>query len=128
MYRCTSTITSREEGSIPQRFAGPSIYLSRSIAQSFTRLRRISPSPMRSRWRELVMAVGALAWGRPGSAQVIRELGVQAIGSFSYPGLVVSGGFGALSTSGLTRLSLGLGAGSSDGEVVARGDLLGHFL
>ena len=36
------------------------------------------------------MAGGALAWGHPGSAQMIRELGVQAIGTFSDPGLLVA--------------------------------------
>ncbi len=83
---------------------------------------------MRCRWRELFIAGGALAWGHPGSAQMIRELGVQAIGTFSDPGLLVGGGFAALRTTGRTRLSLGLGAGVSDGELAVRGELLGHFL
>ena len=83
---------------------------------------------MRCRWRELFMATAALVWGHAGSAQVIRELGVQAIGTFSDPGLLVAGGFAALRTTGRTRLSLGLGAGASDGELAVRGELLGHFL
>jgi hypothetical protein len=40
----------------------------------------------------------------------------------------VAGGFGALQTTGRTRLSLGFGAGVSDGELAVRGELLGHFL
>ncbi|MFL5512332.1 MAG: hypothetical protein ACJ8CN_07850, partial [Gemmatimonadales bacterium] len=83
---------------------------------------------MRCRWRELFMAGGALAWGYPVRAQVIRELGIQTIGTFSDPGLLVAGGFAALRTTGRTRLSLGLGAGVSDGELAVRGELLGHFL
>ena len=62
------------------------------------------------------MAGGALAWGHPGSAQMIRELGVQAIGTFSDPGLLVAGGFAALRTTGRTRLSLGLVPGSPMGR------------
>ena len=83
---------------------------------------------MRCRWRELFLAGATLAWARATSAQVVQELGVQAIGTFSDPGLVVAGGFAALRTTGRTRLSLGFGAGVSDGELAVRGELLGHFL
>jgi hypothetical protein len=83
---------------------------------------------MRCRWRELSLAGATLAWAHTTSAQVIQELGVQAMGTFSDPGLVVAGGYGALRTTGRTRLSLGLSAGVSDGELAVRGELLGHFL
>ena len=83
---------------------------------------------MRCRWRELSLAGATLAWAHTTSAQVIQELGVQAIGTFSDPGLVVAGGFAALRTTGRTRLSLGFGAGVSGGELAVRGELLGHFL
>jgi hypothetical protein len=83
---------------------------------------------MASRWRELLMAGAALTWADIGAAQQIRELGVQAIGTFSDPGLLVAGGYAALRTAGRTRLSLSLAAGTSDAEVAVRGELLAHFL
>jgi hypothetical protein len=51
---------------------------------------------MRCRWRELSLAGATLAWAHTSSAQVIQELGVQAIGTFSDPGLVVGGGVGGV--------------------------------
>jgi hypothetical protein len=75
------------------------------------------------------MLVGAaLTSSRAGTAQQVREIGVQAIGTFSDPTLAVAGGYGAIRTLGRTRLSLSLAAGTSDGKLAYRGELLGHFL
>jgi hypothetical protein len=81
------------------------------------------PSP----WRELLVVGAALTATRPGMAQV-TEVGIQAIGTFSEPALAVAGGYGALRTLGRTRVSLSLAAGTSDGKLAVRGELLGHFL
>lgn len=80
------------------------------------------------RWRELVLVGSALTLARAGAAQLVQEMGIQAIGTFSDPGLGVVGGYGALRTLGRTRLSLNLAAGSSAGRLAVRGELLGHFL
>jgi hypothetical protein len=81
---------------------------------------------MRCRWRELLVAGVALP--TPGAAQQIRELGIQVVGTASDPALAVAGGYGALRTSGRTRVSASIGAGISGGELAWRGELLGHFL
>jgi hypothetical protein len=82
---------------------------------------------MRSRWAELALA-GVVAAASPAVAQLGREAGLQAIAAASDPGIVVAGGYGALRTSARTRVSASLGAGVSDGELAARGEVLGHFL
>jgi hypothetical protein len=64
----------------------------------------------------------------PLAAQRVRELGVQAIGTLSDPGLAVAGVYGALRPSARTRVSVSAGAGVSGGEAAGRGELLGHFL
>jgi hypothetical protein len=81
---------------------------------------------MRFPWGEL--AIAAVALPLPGAAQQIREIGVQAIGTASDPALAVAGAYGALRTSGRTRVSASLGAGISDNEIAWRGELLAHFL
>jgi hypothetical protein len=83
---------------------------------------------MLSRWRELVLIGTALTLPQAARAQQVREIGFQAIGTFSDPALGVLAGYGALRTLGRTRLSISLGAGSSDGQLAGRGELLGHFL
>lgn len=83
---------------------------------------------MRCRWRELLVLGAALTSAESGAAQQIREIGIQAIGTLSDPALAVAAGYGALRTSGRTRLSASLGAGVSDGRLAWRGELLGHFL
>jgi hypothetical protein len=83
---------------------------------------------MRSRWRELLLVGVAIASARPGAAQEIREIGVEAIATSSDPALAVAGVYGALRTSGRTRLSASIGAGISDGTLAWRGEVLGHFL
>jgi hypothetical protein len=53
---------------------------------------------------------------------------MQAISTFSDPLLAVGGVYGALRTTGRTRVSLSLGAGTSGGKAAFRGELLAHFL
>jgi hypothetical protein len=57
-----------------------------------------------------------------------RELGVGAIGTLSDPVLGVGSVYGAIRTSGRTRVSGSVGAGVSSDELAWRGELLGHFL
>jgi hypothetical protein len=83
---------------------------------------------MNCRWRELVLVGAALSSSERASAQQVVELGVQAMGTFSDPPLAAAGGYGALRTSGRTRVSAAIGAGVADGELALRGELLGHFL
>jgi hypothetical protein len=83
---------------------------------------------MRSRWCELVLIGSAVTLPDAVIGQQVREIGIQAIGTFSNPALGVLAGYGALRTLGRTRLSISLGAGSSDGRLAVRGELLGHFL
>jgi hypothetical protein len=83
---------------------------------------------MRCRWGELLAVGVALTHPRLGGAQQVREIGIQTIGTFSSPAALVAGGYGALRTTGRTRLSLALGAGVSDRKVAWRGEILGHFL
>jgi hypothetical protein len=83
---------------------------------------------MPCRWRELVVVGVALAGTEPMAAQRAREIGAVAIATSSDPALAVAGVYGALRTSGRTRLSAGLGAGISGGDLAWRGELLGHFL
>jgi hypothetical protein len=80
---------------------------------------------MRFRWRELLAL--AVVLPSPGAAQ-IREIGLQAIGTASDPGLAVAGIYGALRTSGRTRVSASFGAGVAGSELAWRGELLAHFL
>lgn len=81
---------------------------------------------MVSRWGRL--AAAALAAGCPAAAQQVKELGVQLMGTWSDPALTIAGFTGALRITERTRVSVGLGAGVSDGEAAWRGELLGHFL
>jgi hypothetical protein len=83
---------------------------------------------MRFRWREPLIVMALFGWTERGVTQQVWELGIQAIGTSSRPVLGVIGGYGAIRTSGRTRLSIGLGAGVSDGDLAGRGELLAHFL
>jgi hypothetical protein len=74
----------------------------------------------------LVAALGS--GGAPVAAQQVTEFGVMGIATASDPTLVVAGGYGAIRTSGRTRISAGLGAGASEGRAAWRGELLAHFL
>ncbi len=79
-------------------------------------------------WHELRVLGMALGLVQTVSAQQVREVGVQAIGTFSDPGLAVLGGYGALRASTRTRISVALTGGVAGGDWVGRGELLGHFL
>jgi hypothetical protein len=83
---------------------------------------------MRFHWRESLIMGMSLTWSRLGSAQQIRELGIQAVTTLSNPALGVAGVYGAVRTSGRTRFSAALAAGLSDGDLVGRAEVLGHFL
>ena len=84
------------------------------------------PAPGRA-FATLLAATGMLG-GAPVAAQQVTEFGVMGIATASDPGLVVAGGYGAIRTSRRTRVSVGLGAGVSDGRAAWRGELLVHFL
>jgi hypothetical protein len=83
---------------------------------------------MRFHWGDWLVVGAALTGVRPGAAQEIREIGVTAIATSSNPALAAAGAYGAIRTSGRTRLSVNLAAGISDGELAWRGEVLGHFL
>jgi hypothetical protein len=83
---------------------------------------------MPCRWRELALVATCLGPAPRLSAQQIRELGVQATGTFSDPALAVAGVYGALRTLGRTRISVSVSAGGSGGDAVIRGEVLAHFL
>ena len=78
-------------------------------------------------WPELLLA-GALAGVAPLEAQQGKELGVQVVATASDPALAVAGAYGAIRTSGRTRLSAAAGVGVSSGDPAFRGEVLGHFL
>jgi hypothetical protein len=80
------------------------------------------------RWGDSLALGGALLLGQPLAAQQTRELGVQAIATFSEPELGVLGGYAALRFSARTRVSAGVTTGIAGGDWVGRGELLGHFL
>ncbi len=82
---------------------------------------------MGSRWRSVLAATVVLA-APPLAAQQGKELGLQAIGTASDPGLGVAGVYGAIRTSSRTRVSAAAGAGVSRSEAAWRGELLIHLL
>jgi hypothetical protein len=83
---------------------------------------------MRCRWREWLALGAALGLGKPAAAQQAREIGIQALATFSDPELAVLGAYGALRTSVRTRISVTLTGGLAGRDGVGRGELLGHFL
>jgi hypothetical protein len=72
--------------------------------------------------------LGLLALAPAASAQRVLELGVQGIATAADPAVAVAGAYGAIRTSGRTRVSAALAGGVSDGEAAWRGELLAHFL
>jgi hypothetical protein len=66
--------------------------------------------------------------GRPLAAQHPVEYGVHAVATFATPDLVAGGGYAAVRSGERARLALTLAAGTADGDVAFRGELLGHFL
>jgi hypothetical protein len=83
---------------------------------------------MRSPWTELFLAAGVGLHAAPGRAQQTLEYGVQAALTSSQPAMAVLGPYGALRTSGRTRISASLGGGTSDGEFAWRAEGLGQFM
>lgn len=83
---------------------------------------------MRFPWAELLVAASAATSATPGDAQQIGEIGIQAMVTSSEPALAVGGPYGALRTSGRTRISAAVGGGASDGDFAWRAEALGHFL
>ena len=80
-------------------------------------------------WAELLVAAGAaVSATTPGTTQQIGEIGIQGMVTSSEPAVVVVGPYGALRTSGRTRLSVSVGGGASDGDFAWRAEALGHFL
>ena len=77
------------------------------------------------RW---LSAAAALATAAPAGAQQVKELGIQAIGTLSDPGLAVGGVYAAWRPSARGRVSAAWALGGSDGGLAWRGELLGHFL
>ncbi len=82
---------------------------------------------MRSGWASLLAAAG-MAWASPAAGQRVAELGVHALIATSAPVLTAGGVYGALRPSARIRFAVTAGAGVADGDVAARGELLGHFL
>jgi hypothetical protein len=79
-------------------------------------------------WAELLVAAAAAVSATPGNTQQIGEAGIQGIVTASDPALAVVGAYGALRTTGRTRISAFVGGGASDGEFAWRAEALGHFL
>jgi hypothetical protein len=66
--------------------------------------------------------------GRPLAAQHAVEYGVHAVATFGTPDLYAGGAYAAVRPGERARLALTLAAGTADGEVAFRGELLAHFL
>jgi hypothetical protein len=66
--------------------------------------------------------------GRLLVAQQTVEYGLHAVATFATPDLVAGGGYAAVRSGERARLALTLAAGTADGDVAFRGELLGHFL
>jgi hypothetical protein len=79
-------------------------------------------------WAELLVAAGAALSATPGNTQQIGEIGIQAVVTSSDPAVGVVGPYGALRTSGRTRISASVGGGVSDDDFAWRAEALGHFL
>ena len=63
--------------------------------------------------------------GRPLAAQHPVEYGLHAVATFATPDLVAGGGYAAVRSGERARLALTLAAGTADGDVAFRGELLG---
>jgi hypothetical protein len=66
--------------------------------------------------------------GCPLAAQHPVEYGIHAVATFATPDLFAGGGYAAVRSGERARLALTLAAGTADGDVAFRGELLGHFL
>src|SRR4051812_7326463 len=83
---------------------------------------------MRFRWAKLLVAFWATTSTAQGSAQEVREIGIQGVAAASDPASVVAGLYGAVRASARTRLSGFIGGGTSDGDFVWRAEVLAYFL
>jgi hypothetical protein len=83
---------------------------------------------MRFHSAELLLAACAAMSATPGGAQQISEIGIQGLLTTSEPMLGVIGPYGALRTTGRTRISASIGGGLSTGDFAWRAEVLGHFL
>ena len=84
---------------------------------------------MTSTWgRRAALALALLLPADAAAAQRAREIGLHAVFTGQDAELVAGGIYGAIRTTRRTRLALTAAAGSADGEFVARGEVLGHFL
>jgi hypothetical protein len=83
---------------------------------------------MRFPWTEAIATVWAMAGATQSFAQQVREIGVEAVSTFSDPAVAVAGPYVALRTSGRSRISAALGAGVSQRAFAWRAEALGHFL
>jgi hypothetical protein len=79
-------------------------------------------------WDKLLVLVWTLTSTTPGRAQVVGEIGIQGVATASDPAAGVAGAYGAIRTSGRTRVSAYVGAGTSDGDFAWRTEALGYFL
>ena len=66
--------------------------------------------------------------GRPLAAQRPVEYGVHAVATFATPDLVAGGAYAAVRPGERARLAFTLAAGTADGDLALRGELLAHFL
>jgi hypothetical protein len=83
---------------------------------------------MRCRWASLLVAVCAITSTTRGGAQQVREIGIQGIATASEPATGIAGLYGAVRTSGRTRVSAFLGGGASESRFSWRGEALGYFV
>ena len=87
---------------------------------------------MTSTWARRLARAGFIALllvpATQASAQRAREIGVHGVFTGQDAELVAGGVYAGVRTTRRTRLALTAAVGSADGEFVARGELLGHFL
>ena len=83
---------------------------------------------MRYPWAKLLAVVWAATSTTQGRAQRAGEIGIQGVATASDPAAAVAGVYGAIRTSGRTRVSAFVGGGASNGDLAWRGEALGYFL
>jgi len=76
----------------------------------------------------LVVVGALLAAPLAAQQQAVREYGVGAVATLADPAVYTAGLTASIRPASRTRIALYAGGGVSDGEGVARAELLGHFL
>lgn len=76
----------------------------------------------------LVVLGALLAAPLAAQQQAVREYGVGAVATWADPAVYTAGLTASIRPASRTRIALYAGGGVSDGEGVARAELLGHFL